>query len=550
MGNEEYFKPEHLLSSISIGMLDNIIAGVFTPNTSIRFCRKVFQLFDLFDLNNLNDITPDSFIRVYIIQRVSKAKLETKTSDVAMLAASVYTGFGSDVGYIFEILNQVKPISNEELTYIEKFISSRLKFHLLFQHSYRIQEDLLRLQTGDFMDLDRLCDENIEPNINELLTHLREVKRTHHDNDFDLSKESMEKAAYQAKNASKEGSVIRLGVKALNALYSDKYGAETSRFYLTLGLPGMWKSGYLWEVASMAQRYNPNMITNDPTKKPAILYISSENTFLESVERILTNKTGSYEMINQMDPVEMVNILRTTYEFNDEYVQVYFKFRKNREITVLDIYDMCQEIGDMGYEVRLIVQDYLNRMEAVNKSVDERIRLINLTNECRDCAVELDVAWMTASQLNREAMVKLDEMAKQNVADPVKYLSSSQVGEAWGIIQIVDHADIIIPQEYRDTNTGNLWKYICFKNLKHRGRLHPWMQSSREFVHPRVPGNDMLLHHDLYDQVSASRMTLANPFDNTAAVKADKDGSEKKKNGNDPELKNRMQNFMKKHVIL
>ena len=78
--------------------------------------------------------------------------------------------------------------------------------------------------------------------------------------------------------------IYKTGIRRLNTLLSPGY--MDGRLYVFAGLPGSYKSGILLKSALDIRKYNPNHKPKTPGMKPCVLYITMENTFTETIERI------------------------------------------------------------------------------------------------------------------------------------------------------------------------------------------------------------------------------------------------------------------------
>jgi len=115
---------------------------------------------------------------------------------------------------------------------------------------------------------------------------------------------------------------------------------------------------------------------------------------------------------------------------------------------------------------------------------------------------------LTAGQLNREALRKLENGIDNNATDLAKKIGSAEVGESQLIINNCDMA-IVVNKEASTTLNKNFLTFKCVA-CRYKDVEKPY------FAHPFVDGNGMRLEEDLRMTKSMSTATISeklNKFD-------------------------------------
>jgi len=268
------------------------------------------------------------------------------------------------------------------------------------------------------------------------------------------------------------------------------------------------KSGLLLNILIWGLKYNLDVECLDKHKKPGYLYVTLENDMPETLARTYAIISGTDEKLEDQDPTELVTEMREHYGFNDDNIQLYMKYRSNRSINAHDIEEMVEEAVDEGVEIRGIVVDYTRRLESTGKEQEERHRLGTIINDLATLAKNRKIPIISAAQLNRAAMTTLETSLASGNMDVIKDLQSSQIGEAWDMIQNADFAAIIVPVDV-DGDDGEKIRYLQIKRVKARNEE----SKISSFAHPFVIGNNMLLQEDANMKKSLSIVNINDGFE-------------------------------------
>ena len=184
--------------------------------------------------------------------------------------------------------------------------------------------------------------------------------------------------------------IFTTGIQCLNALLAPGYMSK--RLYLYLAFPGKGKSTILLKSALDFKKYN-TVKTKDPDKRPAVLFLTLENSVEETVERIF-NMTVDGDDIRNFRPNQVIKRLRKEgkLELNDKNpMDIIIKEYKNREIDTNDIYSIINDLSDEGIEVVGLIVDYIKRIKPAEKASDEKTELKNISNELKEIAKFFDI---------------------------------------------------------------------------------------------------------------------------------------------------------------
>ena len=253
------------------------------------------------------------------------------------------------------------------------------------------------------------------------------------------------------------GSILKTGIRRLNTLLSPGY--MNGRLYVYVGPPASFKSGILLKSTLDIRKYNPNFQTKTPGMRPCVLYITMENTFTETIERIwnmsfddsitnyseeeaiekLSKELGFGKVFN--DAVEVYDVegkaskksLEVLDEYDDENlnIEIVIKYFPYREISTDDLFTIIQDLREDNMEVCAFVFDYIKRIRPAEAVADNiKLELNRVINELKALAVILDIACITGHQSNRAAVAAIDSAARQGKGDVTKLIGREHVGDA------------------------------------------------------------------------------------------------------------------------
>jgi hypothetical protein len=272
-----------------------------------------------------------------------------------------------------------------------------------------------------------------------------------------------------------------------------------------MGITGSGKSVILLSIANWIRKYNKVKL-KDPKKRPAILFISQENSKDESFERLF-NMTVSADDIRNFSDEEIIDMMSNKVGLcvkSCEDIDFIFKYYDDKEIGVSDIYNLIDDLEDDGIEVIAVIQDYINKLRPLHKYSELRHELGGVATELSQLAKNKNIPVISAAQLNRMAASTVDSGAINNKKDLTKLLGKQNVGESWAMIENTDGC-IIIGKEIDESGEEEKI-YYAFKLVKLRGRKGK--DKIEYFVHPLERGNEILLIEDADAEKPLSRFKM------------------------------------------
>lgn len=317
-------------------------------------------------------------------------------------------------------------------------------------------------------------------------TNLVANKITFNTADIDSVKEAISQTITSLKTGN---NLFKTGIRRLNTLLSPAY--MNGRLYVYMGLPAGGKSLMLLKSALDIRKYNPDYQAKTPGMKPCVLYITMENTFTETIERIwnmsfddsianvgeeealdrICNELGIDRIIKddvvvrdtQTGEETLADLIQeSTKKTNIEIVMKYFSYR---EISTDDLFTIIQDLRDENLEVCTLVFDYIKRIEPATPAADNvKLELNRIINELKALAVIQDIPVITAHQMNRAAAATVDAAARQGKGDVSKLVGRENVGDAWEVVETADWA-CVLNIEYKP---GTDEKYLTVNVVKRR----------------------------------------------------------------------------------
>lgn len=333
-----------------------------------------------------------------------------------------------------------------------------------------------------------------------------------------------------------DGSVIRTGIKRWNSMLSPGYMNDMLTVYA--GLPGCGKSLVLLKSALDARRYNLGFKTKTPGMRPGVLYVTMENTYEQSIERLwnmcydepitMYSKKKATEMICKALGITRVNdkdeevynkedTLRGSENHRVEEIakpniEIIMQYYPYRSISTEDLYTIIQDLREEGIEVCMLVFDYIKRIEPSIPIYDNvKMELARIINELKAIAVIYHIPVVTAHQLNRAAAQAVDAAARKGKGDLLKETGRENIGDAWEILETADNLIFLNIEKKPFTEE----RYMTFAAKKRRRVENTAETSFDYFAHPFSRTNGMRLLDDV-DKVGVlsvqSLNSEMNPF--------------------------------------
>lgn len=502
LGRTVSFSPKKVDIKFSIDILNYFCALAISDNKYIRKSH-LFNLRNLISVINKdlyqNDIELKK--RISFLEKILEGKLVEHISDKRLLIT--YANGGLDAPDIIDI-NNFCELSKEEINYLNTTIASTLKYTFIYNDIDKMMDICTRFKAADYINKAAIVEE-YEKFIHEQVTKFRKVKADSLDMDtFSLNPENFETLMRDIyDNLTNPSRRLITGMQGINESVGG--GFEAERVYLYAGIAGVGKSMALLNFAYQMKKYNKSYVCKDPTKRPAILYVTQENDVKETVSRLVSIITN--ERITNISYEDLMHKLVTEGELylsDDSPIDLIIKFIPNRSIDTSYLYTLVEDLEDEGVEVICLLQDHIKRIRSTEYIQDTRLELGEVINEFKVFAQIKQIPVITITHLNRSAVSTIEDAAANNKADMTRLLGKANIGESMLMIDNTDYG-FIINEEY-DAD-GN--KYMAFKNIKKRD------VSSLDYVCiPCTPGNEIRYMEDIYSLEPLYKTTLKS--DNTS----------------------------------
>ncbi|QQO92579.1 DNA helicase [Staphylococcus phage Machias] len=417
---------------------------------------------------------------IKVLKELVKVRLEESIESPSILLEHLVDKFKGKMSesHLYEIVNGIKMyydgdlkhLSDKEIDSINTYVKERYAALELYQ-----KVNLFKY-AYDQLTMDRLSPSDLLKEISEPISQVNKViKRTTNTssstkNSFinfletDMAVEVMADSIDKLRNPTNK---LKTGYKMLNKMING--GFENGRVYSFFGTPKSFKSGTLLNMLMSVTLANKASDINnlDPNKKPVIYYLTMENSMSESLDRLYEYVTGHSMSESNQSPQECVNQL-IDYTYRQTGISIVVEYKKNNEVSTDYLYEVYENLEDEGYQLMMVVQDYLKRIRASDHIEDLRIRLGAISDEFTVFAKEKDIPVVTAAQLNREAYRNVEKAISEKKTDIAKQLDRSQIAESAMIIENIDYG-IIINRENASDETQD--DHLSFKLIASRGKM-------------------------------------------------------------------------------
>lgn len=495
---------ETIKLNFDLEALNLMCCYILSENANIRRSHLVNMrnLFAVLDMDMyVNE--QEKMKRIKFINRGLEAKLVEGLKDPYIVIKYINGGMFDDS--IIDPQNLAYKLSNEELNWINQTVSESLKHTYMFNNIDRMIDLCTRFKAADYLSIGSIVKE-FESLVDEFKSNFRRTRvESQNDMIFSLRQGYFEDNVIDLHQQMKNPSArLICGMQGLNELFGG--GVENGRCYMFFGMAGTFKSGMLLSLAYQLKKHNKGIQLKDPTKRPAIVILTMENTIKETVERLFNMSTVAND-IREFTPEEVIAMLRQQGELylnDDSPIDIVIKYKPNGSVDTSYLYTLVEELEDEGIETICLIQDYVRRIRSAYKQADIRLELGEVVNEFKVFASLKDIPVISAAQLNREASKTIETATQANKSDLIRLLGRSNVGESMLMIDNLDWASLIAI-EY--DSLGNM--YLGFNRIKMRSR-----KTNRSvFYQPFVKENTMRLVEDIYSPVPVFRDTLRDNVD-------------------------------------
>lgn len=465
--------------SFDLNVLTLFCSFVISDNKNIKKNNylNMKTLFDRIDDQAFAD-SPEKMERVYFIRKGLEARVDKNLRNSVLILKHINGGLIEPDRLDIQ---EFGLLSNDELMYINETVSACLKYSDMNNMIDQWENAIEEYKNTDYRDRGKLIP-NIEELTNTLQNHFRQHRNFNMEDEyFSLSNGIFEDKIYETYDALVDVSnKLRTGMVGLDNLLAG--GLEKGRCYVLYGLPGEGKSMTLLDIAHKVKKYNTKYQVKDPTKKPCILFLTMENSMKETIERLYNISTTISRMSNST-PDKIIHDMRNAgMVLNDESpIDIIVKWVAGMSVDTSYLYKIANDLEDQGYELVLIVQDYIKRIRSIYREYwdNPRYEYGSIVNEFKTFATLKDIPILTASQLNRDATKNIDEGRKTNKVDLLKLIGRSNIGESMLMLENADGSYLIAPEVGYDG-----LKYMGIQCIKKRyyltGNLHMYQPFDSE----------------------------------------------------------------------
>ena len=483
--------------NFDLSSLDLLCNFVISENRNVRRLQYI-NLRNLIEMLDMEKYISDQerYKRILFIKKGLEARLERNLQDRIMILKYINGGIlDNDIIDISDF----KDMSNAEIDWINETVSFAIKYAFIYERVDPMIELWQRFKNADYRSVSEISSE-IEAATSELNTLFRKAKvESSTERAFSLTPEVMESVMTDAwQEVTSSYRKLITGMQGFNQLIGG--GFENTRVYLLLGITGVGKSMTLVNLAYQLKKYNKGFKPKDPTKRPCVLYVTMENTVVETIQRLFQICTGE-EFAKQSSPQEAINKLRAEGELyltDESPIDIIIKFVPNKSVDTSYLYTLVEDLEDEGYEVIALLQDHAKRIRSTLKNPDVRLELGDVINEFKTFAMIKDIPVISNSHLNREGARVIDANSGKSKADLTRMLGKSNIGESLLMLDNVDYA-CIINYEYDNENQ----KYMVFKEIKTR------VKTFRDYIcQPFDINNEIKLVEDYYSPIPVFKDSL------------------------------------------
>lgn len=476
--------------NVNLNTLDTLCKYIITDPDILRlnYVVALKNFINGLDMSQYeNDI--EKMQRITFIKRGIDARLNYNLTDRNLVISHILTGLNFRPNFI----DISKDLTIDNLEWIKNMIQQTTKYGFMDYYTDQFLSICTEFKTtnydmrGDVVErfeslLDRVKNEFRKANVDSSLL----------DMEFSLKAGKFEEQISEIyKVVTNPSRRLRCGMQGLNEMLGG--GFEAGRTYIYLGITGVGKSITLLNLAYQIKKYNPEYQLKDKTKTPCVVYLTMENTVVETITRLFDMVTESQYGMGNYSLDEVINKLKTEGQLmvNDNSpIDIIIKFKPNRSVDTSYLYTLVDDLNDQGYEPICMIQDHLLRIRSAfgSHNSEPRFELGDIVNEFKSFAAAKDIPLITNFHLNREAMKEVERYANRATnIDVTQKLGKSNVSESVMILNNIDCA-IVINKEY--DNEGNA--YMGFHIIKMRDKT-----SLTYFAQPFAFGSGIRLIEDI-----------------------------------------------------
>ena len=442
-------------------ILNLFIGYSLYPDTSKVSKMDLSNLYKLLKMTDERSYEFDvsMYARLELAKKILEARIEKGLYSFDAIMS--YCNIENDVenNKLINNINSFTNLTESEIKYITRAVTDRLQYAFILLYKEIILNEFLKIDTGEFTSYKEVVSE-VKEQCAQLLNDIRKADAATMKKSFSLKEGIFEELVTSAvASITDPGTALVTGVQMLNDMLSPGY--MPGRLYIWLGISGSFKSLMLLMSCYWIKKYNKI----ETTKTPTVLYITTENSIDESIIRLFNMSTTCGD-IRQYLPEEVAGMMRESggLTLDDGDTDIVMQYYNNFEISTGDIYNIVDDLEDNNREVIAVVVDYIKRIRSISPTIDERIRLANVSNELKDLSVNLKIPVITAQQINRAGNMALDNASETGKEDLARFLGRGNIAQCWDIIENSDWCGILNIEVEKSSNI----KYLTVKEIKKR----------------------------------------------------------------------------------
>lgn len=480
-------------------ILNLFIGYSLYPDTSKVSKMDLSNLYKLLKMTDERSYEFDvsMYARLELAKKILEARIEKGLYSFDAIMS--YCNIENDVenNKLISNINSFTNLTESEIKYITRAVTDRLQYAFILLYKEIILNEFLKIDTGEFTSYKEVVAE-VKEQCAQLLNDIRKADAATMKKSFSLKEGIFEELVTSAVSSITDpGTALVTGVQMLNDMLSPGY--MPGRLYIWLGISGSFKSLMLLMSCYWIKKYNKI----ETTKTPTVLYITTENSIDESIIRLFNMSTTCGD-IRQYLPEEVAGMMRDSggLTLDDGDTDIVMQYYNNFEISTGDIYNIVDDLEDNNREVIAVVVDYIKRIRSISPTIDERIRLANVSNELKDLSVNLKIPVITAQQINRAGNMALDNASETGKEDLARFLGRGNIAQCWDIIENSDWCGILNIEVEKSSNI----KYLTVKEIKKRYKS---MTNITYFNQPFVDVDSIQMVEDVGWSTPAGKISLA-----------------------------------------
>ena len=480
-------------------ILNLFIGYSLYPDTSKVSKMDLSNLYKLLKMTDERSYEFDvsMYARLELAKKILEARIEKGLYSFDAIMS--YCNIENDVenNKLINNINSFTNLTESEIKYITRAVTDRLQYAFILLYKEIILNEFLKIDTGEFTSYKEVVSE-VKEQCAQLLNDIRKADAATMKKSFSLKEGIFEELVTSAvASITDPGTALVTGIQMLNDMLSPGY--MPGRLYIWLGISGSFKSLMLLMSCYWIKKYNKI----ETTKTPTVLYITTENSIDESIIRLFNMSTTCGD-IRQYLPEEIAGMMRESggLTLDDGDTDIVMQYYNNFEISTGDIYNIVDDLEDNNREVIAVVVDYIKRIRSISPTIDERIRLANVSNELKDLSVNLKIPVITAQQINRAGNMALDNASETGKEDLARFLGRGNIAQCWDIIENSDWCGILNIEVEKSSNI----KYLTVKEIKKRYKS---MTNITYFNQPFVDVDSIQMVEDVGWSTPAGKISLA-----------------------------------------